>query len=152
MFSGMTGKSFHSTTSGVDVDGIKVGIAVPVGKGVMGEYFLGFWVAVGSDADDLLSKSSAAGVCVGPLTGIMPDSAVASPVQAVIKTQAMKVRSNRRFIKAKYSRGKLIGDEILCYTLRMAYQGLLHKYGTLLDLPLYTRRVSLLEGDRKSVV
>ena len=29
----------------------------------------------------------------------------------------------------------------------MAYQGLLHKYGTLLDLPSHTRRVSLLEGN-----
>src|SRR5688500_14558418 len=29
----------------------------------------------------------------------------------------------------------------------MRYQGLLHKYGTLLDLPFHTRRVSLLEGN-----
>ena len=33
------------------------------------------------------------------------------------------------------------------YTRTMAYQGLLHKYGTLLDLPAHTRRVSLLEGN-----
>ena len=29
----------------------------------------------------------------------------------------------------------------------MKYQGLLHKYGFLLDLPSHTQRVSLLEGD-----
>src|SRR5574339_1233845 len=33
------------------------------------------------------------------------------------------------------------------YTRIMIYQGLLHKYGSLLDLPSHTRRVSLLEGD-----
>ena len=112
----MTGKSFHSTTSGSDVEGIKVGMAVLVGTGVIGEYFLGFWVAVGGGA-----KMSAAGVCVGPLTGILADSGVASPVQAVIKTQTIKVRINRRFIKSKYSRGKLISDEILCYRVPHTY-------------------------------
>jgi threonine synthase len=35
----------------------------------------------------------------------------------------------------------------LCYTRPMIYQGLLHKYGELLDLPAHTRIVSLLEGN-----
>ena len=35
----------------------------------------------------------------------------------------------------------------LCYTRPMTYQGLLHKYGGLLDLPTHTRIVSLLEGN-----
>ena len=35
----------------------------------------------------------------------------------------------------------------LCYTLAMTYQGVLSKYGPLLDLPPHTRSVSLLEGD-----
>ena len=35
----------------------------------------------------------------------------------------------------------------LCYTFSMAYQGVLSKYGHLLDLPSHTQRVSLLEGD-----
>jgi len=57
--------------------------------------------------------ASAGKVEVGPLTGIMTDSGVVSPVQAVIKEQTIKVRINRRFIVSKYSGGKLIGDEIL---------------------------------------
>ncbi|HEY3474391.1 MAG TPA: threonine synthase, partial [Anaerolineales bacterium] len=35
----------------------------------------------------------------------------------------------------------------MCYTRPMAYQGLLHKYGYLLDLPYYSQTVSLLEGN-----
>lgn len=36
---------------------------------------------------------------------------------------------------------------ILCYTFAMIYQGLIHKYGQLLELPPHTRTVTLLEGD-----
>ena len=52
-----------------------------------------------------------------------------------------------RFIVTKYIEKKLSTDEFLCYTRPMAYQGLLHKYGYLLDLPYYSRTVSLLEGN-----
>ena len=110
IFSGITGKSFHSARSASDVLGIEVGVAVLVGTGVIGEYFFGFCVAVGSDA-----AARAGYVCVGLLTGVMTDSGVLSPVQAVINTQTIKVRIKRRFIRSKYSEGKLISDEILCY-------------------------------------
>jgi threonine synthase len=141
MFSGITGKSFHSATTGSEVRGTEVGVNVLVGAGVMGEYFFGFCVAVGSGAD-----TSAGNVCVGALTGRMTGVGVAFPAQAVIKLQTIKARISR-FIKAKYIGQKLISDEILCYTRSMTYHGLLHKYGTLLDLPSHTRTVSLLEGN-----
>jgi len=141
MFSGITGKSFHSATTGSEVRGTEVGVNVLVGAGVMGEYFFGFCVAVGSGAD-----TSTGNVCVGALTGRMTGVGVAFPAQAVIKLQTIKARISR-FIKAKYIGQKLISDEILCYTRSMTYHGLLHKYGTLLDLPSHTRTVSLLEGN-----
>jgi hypothetical protein len=119
----MTGRSFHPIVSVTAVRGVDVGVNVRVGTGVMGEYFLGFWVAVGNGADDLLSKSRAGSVCVEALTGIRRGRGVevASPVQAVIKLQTIKTRSNRRFIRAKYSGGKLITDEILCYRVPHTY-------------------------------
>jgi hypothetical protein len=85
---------------------------------VIGEYFLGFCVAVGNGAATI-----AGNVCVGPLTGIRRDRGVevASPVQAVIKPQTIKVRINRRFINAKYSGGKLINDEFLCSRVLPTY-------------------------------
>ena len=142
MFSGITGKSFHSARVGSAVRGTGVGVEVFVGTGVIGEYFFGFCVAVGKGA-----ATSPGNVCVGAPTGRMIEAGVASPVQAVIKTGTIKVRINRRFIRSKYSGGKLINDEFLCYTRIMTYHGLLHKYGTLLDLPSHTRIVSLLEGN-----
>jgi threonine synthase len=140
----MTGKSFQSADSVWDAWGAEVGVEVRVGAGVIGEYFLGFCVVVGKDA-----TASAGNICVGAPTGMLMEVGFVSPVQAVIKKQTNKIRINRRFIAFKYSGGKLIIDEILCYTRSMAYQGLLHKYGTLLDLPLYTSAsaVSLLEGN-----
>jgi threonine synthase len=138
----MTGKSFQSADSVWEAWGAEVGVEVRVGKGVIGEYFLGFCVAVGNDA-----TVSAGNIPVGAPTGMLMEVGFVSPVQAVIKKQTNKTRINRRFIASKYSGGKLIIDEILCYTRTMAYQGLLHKYGTLLDLPLHTRSVSLLEGN-----
>ena len=113
----MTGKSFHSAKSGSDVRGTEVGVDVLVGTGVIGEYFFGFCVAVGKDADDLPSKSGAGNVWVGAVMGMLRARGVevVFPVQAVIRPQTIKVRISRRFIKAKYSERKLIGHEILCY-------------------------------------
>src|SRR5690349_428135 len=105
MFSGMTGKVFQSVTSGSEVRATEVFVGVPVGTGVIGEYFFGFCVAMGRGADDLLSKSSAGRVCVGPLTGIMTDSGVALPLQAVIDILTIKARNKKRFTRAKYSGG-----------------------------------------------
>src|SRR5258705_13330297 len=107
----MTGKSFHSADSVWDACGAEVGVDVRVGTGVIGEYFLGLCVAVGNDA-----AASAGTVCVDARTGMLMDVGFVSPVQAVIKKQNNKVRINRRFIESKYSGGKLISDEILCYT------------------------------------
>ena len=90
-----------------------------MGTGVIGEYFLGFCVAVGRGADDLLGKSRAGNVCVAPLTGITTDSAAA--LQAVIKTLTNKARNNKRFTRAKYSGEKLISDEFLCYRVPRTY-------------------------------
>ena len=67
--------------------------------------------------------------------------------QAVATTHISKIEINTRFIGIKYIQKKLSNAEFLCYTPAMIYQGLLHKYGTLLDLPPHTRSVSLLEGD-----
>jgi hypothetical protein len=108
----MTGKSFHPITSVTKVGGMDVGVSVRVGAGVIGEYFLGLWVAVGNGAATI-----AGNVCVGALTGILKGRGVevTSPVQAVIKLQTIKVRIKSRFIAAKYSGGKLINDEFLCY-------------------------------------
>jgi len=94
-----------------------MGACVLVGTGVIGEYFLGFCVAVGKGADDLLSKSRAGDVWVGAVMGISKARGVgvAFPVQAVIRPQTIKIRISRRFIKAKYSEQKLIGHEIICY-------------------------------------
>ena len=122
--------------------GVEVGMGVRVGAGVIGEYFLGFCVAVGRGA-----TASAGRVCVGRLAGRSIEVGVDSWLQAATRKETNKNNNDSRFIAAKYIGRKLINDEILCYTLLMAYQGLLHKYGTLLDLPLHTRRVSLLEGN-----
>ena len=108
----MTGISFHPITSVTKVGGTDVGVNVRVGTGVIGEYFLGFGVAVGNGAATI-----AGNVCVGALTGILRGRGVdvASPVQAVINPQTIKVKINRQFINAEYSGGKLINDEFLCY-------------------------------------
>jgi hypothetical protein len=87
-----------------------VGVEIRVGAGVIGEYFLGFCVAVGK-----ATTASAGNVCVGARTGRLMEVGFVSPVQAVIKKQTNKIRINRRFIESKYSGGKLITDEILCY-------------------------------------
>jgi len=89
-----------------------VGVNVRVGAGVIGEYFLGFWVAVGNGAATI-----AGNVCVETLTWILKGRGVevAFPVQAVINPQTIKDRIKSRFIAAKYSGGKLINDEFLCY-------------------------------------
>ena len=113
MFSGITGKVFQSVTSGSAVGATEVFVGVPVGTGVIGEYFLGFCVAVG--------KSSVGNDCVAPLTGITTDSAAALPLQAVIKTLTIKARNNKRFTRAKYSGEKLISDEFLCYRVPHTY-------------------------------
>jgi threonine synthase len=67
--------------------------------------------------------------------------------QAVIHIQTTKERLTIRFMSMKYIQKKLSNAEFLCYTHGMPYQGVLHKYGILLDLPSYTRTVSLLEGN-----
>ena len=114
----MIGRSFHPITSVTKVGGTDVGVNVRVGTGVIGEYFLGFCVAVGNGAATIAGT-----VCVGALTGIRRGRGVevASPVQAVIKPQTIKARINRRFIRRNYSGGKLINDEILCYRGPHAY-------------------------------
>ena len=116
--SGMTGRSFHPITSVTKVGGTDVGVNVRVGAGVIGEYFLGFCVAVGNGAATI-----AGNVCVEALTGIRRGTGVevASPVQAVINPQTIKVRIKSRFIAAKYSGGKLINDEFLCYIVPHTY-------------------------------
>jgi threonine synthase len=48
---------------------------------------------------------------------------------------------------AEYIHFKLSGDEFYATLPAMSYQGLLHKYGHLLDLPPHTQPVSLLEGN-----
>ena len=114
MFSGITGKDFQSAEPGLEVRGTEVVVEISVEAGVIGEYFFGLGVAVGRGADDLLSKSSAGNVCVAPLTGITTDSAVALPLQAVIKTLTIKARNNKRFTRAKYSGGKLGQSHLNC--------------------------------------
>jgi hypothetical protein len=116
MFSGITGKDFQSATAGSEVRRAEVVVEIPVGIGVIGEYFFGLGVAVGRGAN-----ASAGNVCVAPLMGIMTDSGVDSPVQAVIKTQTIGARNTTRIIRAKYSREKLINDEILCYRVPHTY-------------------------------
>ena len=119
----MTGRSFHPIASVTKVGGMSVGVNVLVGAGVIGEYFLGFCVAVGRGADDLLSKLRAGSVCVDALIGIRRGRGVevASPVQAVINPQTIKVRIKSRFIAPKYSGGKLINDEFLCFRVPRPY-------------------------------
>jgi threonine synthase len=70
-----------------------------------------------------------------------------SASQAVANRHTSKTQINMRFIGIKYIQKKLSKAEFLCYTRTMTYQGVLHKYGILLDLPSHTRTVSLLEGD-----
>jgi threonine synthase len=72
---------------------------------------------------------------------------VDSAWQAVIHTQTAKESDTIRFINMKYIQKKLSNAEFLCYTHEMTYQGVLHKYGILLDLPSHTQTVSLLEGN-----
>src|SRR5919202_1584252 len=105
MFLGITGKAFQwaKSSSGTVVRGMEVGAAVLVGRGVIGENFLGFGVLVGRGADDLLSKSGVGNVCVTPLTGILRASGVAVPVQAVIKTLTIMTRIITRFIRQSIS-------------------------------------------------
>ena len=104
----MTGRSFQPITSVTNVGGMDVGVNVRVGAGVIGEYFLGFCVAVGKGAATITGN-----VCVGALMGILRGRGVevASPVQAVINPQTIKVRIKSRFIAPKYSGGNLINDE-----------------------------------------
>ena len=77
----------------------------------------------------------------------MVGGAVGSASQAVTNIHTSKTQINMRFIRTKYIQKKLSNAEFLCYTLAMTYQGVLHKYGILLDLPSHTRTVSLLEGN-----
>jgi len=77
----------------------------------------------------------------------MVGGAVGSASQAVTNIHTSKTQINMRFIRTKYIQKKLSNAEFLCYTLAMTYQGVLHKYGILLDLPSHTRIVSLLEGN-----
>jgi threonine synthase len=137
-------------------------VEVRVGSGVIGEYFFGFCVALGWITGAAARTGS---VCVGTLTGALTGplagalrgalsgelaragKGVTSPVQEVIRIQITNAGTSKRFIKAKYIGRKLSTDEILCYTTIMTYQGLLRKYGYLLDLPYYAEPVSLLEGD-----
>ena len=110
MFSGITGQVFHlpelsSGTSDLKVDGC---VAVEVGAGVMGENIRGFCVAVGNGAE-----VSVGNACVGALT-VGTAGAVAAAAfspQAVVKTQIIKVKIDRRFIKPKYIGQKLSSDE-----------------------------------------
>jgi len=76
----------------------------------------------------------------------MVGAGVGSASQAVANIHTSKTQINMRFIETKYIQKKLSNAEFLCYTLIMTYQGLLRKYGHLLDLPPHTRTVSLLEG------
>lgn len=131
---------------------------VLVGSGVIGEYFFGFWVAVGCKAGTAARTGS---VCVGMLTGALTGplagalsselaragTGVTSPMHEEIRIQMTNASTVKRFIRSKYIGRKLSADEFLCYTTIMTYQGLLHKYGYLLDLPYYAETVSLLEGD-----
>jgi len=66
-------------------------------------------------------------------------------VQAIIQ---MQINIMSRFIDSKYTLAGT-GYQNLCYTFDMTYQGLIHKYGHLLDLPPHTSAsaVSLLEGN-----
>jgi threonine synthase len=74
-------------------------------------------------------------------------SGVASVAQEATRIHITNTGTKKRFIRTKYIGRNLSGDEILCYTTNMTYQGLLHKYGYLLDLPYYAKTVSLLEGN-----
>jgi hypothetical protein len=87
------------------VAGAEVGISALVGAGVIGKYFFGLCVAVGKEADDLLSKSRGGNVSVGAVIGMLRARGVevAFPIQAVIRPQTIKVRINFRFIKTQYS-------------------------------------------------
>ena len=131
---------------------------VLVGSGVIGEYFFGFCVALGCKTGAAARTGS---VCVGMLTGALTGplagalsgeparagTGVTSPVHEVIRIQMANASTVKRFIRSKYIGRKLSADEFLCYTTIMTYQGLLHKYGYLLDIPYYAETVSLLEGD-----
>ena len=77
----------------------------------------------------------------------MVGAGVDSASQALTNRHTSKTQIEIRSIGTKYIQKKLSSAEFLCYTLRMAYQGVLHKYGILLDLPLYSQTVSLLEGN-----
>ena len=85
-------------------------VGVNVGTGVIGEKILGFGVAVGWETG---AAANAGKVCVGEPTCCMAGSGVrvASAVQAVISTQTTKVKSNTRFMGAKYIGRKLSSDE-----------------------------------------
>jgi threonine synthase len=111
---------------------------------MIGENCIGFGVDVCCGAGEAASTGN---VRVGRMAGESGGTRVTSPAQAANREQTIKARPNARFIRAKYSGRKLSGDEFLCYTGPMAYQGVLHKYGFLLDLPSYTQTVSLLEGN-----
>jgi threonine synthase len=121
-------------------------VGFAVGTGVIGENILGFGVGVGCDTASIVGSVSVGARRDG---AVIAGVAVLPPVQAVSEIQTMKIRINTGFIRIKYIEQKLSRDEFLCYTRRMTYQGLLQKYGHLLDLPPHAlaRAVTLLEGN-----
>jgi hypothetical protein len=83
-------------------------VGVFVGTGVIGEYFLGFCVAVGTAA-----AASVGRVRVGALTDGMTTAGAttACSPQAVRKKQSTTAGMRNLFITLKYSGGKLSPDE-----------------------------------------
>ena len=104
MVCGITGKFFQSADRVSDACGSGVNVEGFVGRGVIGENFFAFCVAVESGADDLLSESSAGKVCVGTLIGVVIGDGFGFPVQAVSEKQTVKVRIRNRFIGPSIAR------------------------------------------------
>ena len=149
---GMTGSPFQASRSmGVTLgsgvrDGLLVGSgssAMEVGRGVLE----GDLTGDGSRGMTSLSLAISAGEGVGRGGDIVRVGVKAetSAAHAVSKTQNTKLIM--RFIARKYSWKKLSKSEFYATLPAMRYQGLLHKYGHLLDLPPHTRPISLLEGN-----
>src|SRR5215217_252100 len=129
---GMIGQVFHmfGSASGTDV-------CVEVVEGV------GILVAIGFGVRDgalyLLMTDSRS------LVGSRVSMGVEGAAQAIRKTQTNKWII--RFIIMKYIHQKLNADKFYARLALMTYNGIIHKYRHLLDLPPHTQIVSLLEGN-----